>query len=213
MTSSPENDATFEGEPIVRDKRRLDPETGELRAQADSAAGDVPDGGAAAGQPGSPESPAEPGEDPAAAAKAEALDLADQLARAKAENYNLDQRFNNYVRRSRAEVTEARSKGREDVVEALIGVLDDVDLARQHGELSGPFASIAEKLEGVLSGAFGMTRFGEPGEEFDPSVHEALMHSQSAEATGETVQQVLQPGYKVGERVIRPARVAVVGPQ
>jgi len=207
VTQGPE----FEGEPIIRDKRRLDPETGELRDASASAAveGSSPDGGAAAEQAGSPDDATGDAGD---SFKAEALDLADQLARAKAENYNLDQRFNAYVRRSRTEVTEARGRGQQDVVEALIGVLDDVDLARQHGELSGPFASIAEKLEGVLQGTFGMERFGAVGEEFDPTVHEALMHSASADATGETVQVVLQPGYKVGDRVIRPARVAVVGP-
>ncbi len=201
MTQPPE----FEGEPIIRDKRRLDPETGELR-EAGSAVGDTPDGGAP---------PAEQPEEAGglAEAKAEAADLADQLARAKAENYNLDQRFNAFVKRSRTEVGDARTRGREDVVEALIGVLDDIDLARQHGELTGPFASIADKLEGVLQGSFGMVRFGEAGEEFDPVRHEALMHSQSAEASSESVQQVLQPGYQVGDRVIRPARVAVVGPQ
>jgi molecular chaperone GrpE len=200
VTQPPE----FEGEPIIRDKRRLDPETGELR-EAGSAVGDTPDGGAPAEQPEEPGGLAE--------AKAEAADLADQLARAKAENYNLDQRFNAFVKRSRTEVGDARTRGREDVVEALIGVLDDIDLARQHGELTGPFASIADKLEGVLQGSFGMVRFGEAGEEFDPVRHEALMHSQSAEASSESVQQVLQPGYQVGDRVIRPARVAVVGPQ
>lgn len=212
MTDRPER-AEPEGEPVIRDKRRLDPTTGELRDQASSAVGESPDGGATAGDSASPEAGSPEEELPEAAARAEALDLADQLARAKAENYNLDQRFNAYVRRSRTEVVEARGRGQQDVVEALIGVLDDVDLARQHGELTGPFASIAEKLEGVLQGTFGMTRFGEPGEEFDPTLHEALMHATSEDATAETVQQVLQPGYKVGERVIRPARVAVVGPE
>lgn len=208
MTSGPE----FEGEPTIRDKRRLDPETGELReSEAPNAVGESPDGGASPEEADSPESSST--DEAVASAKAEAADLADQLARAKADNYNLDQRFNAYVRRARGEVTEARSRGHEEVVEALIGVLDDVDLARQHGELTGPFASIAEKLEGVLQGTFGMVRYGEAGEDFDPEVHEALMHNESADVTTEQVQQVLQPGYKVGERVIRPARVAVVGPQ
>lgn len=201
----------YEGEPVIRDRRRLDPTTGELREEAAAAVGDVPDGGA---DPGAePAEEAAAGTDEASAAKAEALDLADQLARAKAENYNLDQRFNTFVKRSRTEVADARSRGREDVVEALIGVLDDIDLARAHDELSGPFASIADKLESVLQGSFAMARFGEPGEDFDPAIHEALMHATDADATAETVQQVLQPGYRVGEKVIRPARVAVVGPQ
>lgn len=220
MTDRPEERAEPAGEPVIRDKRRLDPTTGELRDQASSAVGESPDGGATAPESASPEADSGVAEasspaasSPEEAARAEALDLADQLARAKAENYNLDQRFNAYVRRSRTEVSEARGRGRQDVVEALIGVLDDIDLARQHGELVGPFASIAEKLEGVLQGSFGMTRFGEPGEQFDPAVHEALMHDTSEDATSETVTQVLQPGYKMGDVVIRPARVAVVGPQ
>lgn len=211
MTAGPEGRAGSEGEPVVRDKRRLDPETGELREQvASSAVGHESDGGAPVEQTGAPE----PGvEDETAKAKAEAADLTDQLARAKADIYNLDQRFNAYVRRSRTEAAEARTRGHEDVVEALIGVLDDIDLARQHGELTGPFASIAEKLEGVLQGSFSMERYGAAGEEFDPAVHEALMHAHSDEVTTETVQQVLQPGYKVGDKVIRPARVSVIGPQ
>lgn len=208
MTSGPQERGE---EPIVRDKRRLDPETGELRDETATAAvgGKTPDGGASAGESQEPQG----GESEVAKAKAEAADLADQLARAKADNYNLDQRFNAYVRRSRGEVTEARTRGHEEVVEALIGVLDDIELARQHGELTGPFASIAEKLEGTLQGTFGMVRYGEQGEAFDPEIHEALMHNESADVTSEQVQQVLQPGYKVNERVIRPARVAVVGPQ
>lgn len=199
-----------EGEPVIRDKRRLDPQTGELRAD--------PDVGETAGVPEAEGAGAEPAPagaeetDELTAAKNEALDLADQLARAKAENYNLDQRFNAFVKRSRTETADARARGRADVVEALISVLDDVDLARQHGELDGPFASIAEKLESTLTGKFGVVRFGEVGEGFDPEVHEALMHTQDEQATSESVQTVLQPGYKVGERVIRPARVAVVGP-
>jgi len=206
VTPGPEDRAEFEGEPIVRDKRRIDPETGELReAEESPAVGDVPDGGATPDEPG-PVTASTAGSDGVA-------DLTDQLARAKADNYNLDQRFNAYVRRSRAEVIEARARGHEEVVEALVGVLDDIDLSRQHGELTGPFASIAEKLEGILQGTFGVERYGTPGEDFDPAVHEALMHSQSEDATTETVQQVLQPGYRVRDRVIRPARVSVVGPQ
>ena len=207
MTSGPQGGADFEVEPVVRDKRRLDPETGELREREESSAVEnEPDGGASPRGSG-PDGPDEAGQ-------VDALgELTDQLARAKADNYNLDQRFNAYVRRSRGEVTEARARGHQDVVEALIGVLDDIDLARQHDELTGPFASIAEKLEGVLQGSFGMVRYGEPGEAFDPEIHEALMHNESADVTTEQVQQVLQPGYKVGDRVIRPARVAVVGPQ
>ena len=98
---------------------------------------------------------------------------------------------------------------------SLLPVLDDVHLARQHGDLEGgPFAAIADKLDLVL-GRHGLTRFGEVGEAFDPAVHEALMHTEAELAEGTsvtTVVQVLQPGYRAGERVLRAARVAVADP-
>jgi molecular chaperone GrpE len=95
----------------------------------------------------------------------------------------------------------------------LLPVLDDVHLAREHGDLEGgPFAAIAEKLEAVLA-RFGLTRYGEVGEPFDPVVHEALMHSHADDVEVTTVVQVLQPGYRVGEKVLRAARVAVADPQ
>jgi molecular chaperone GrpE len=94
-------------------------------------------------------------------------------------------------------------------------VLDDVHLARQHGDLEdGPFAAIADKLETILT-RHGLERYGEPGEEFDPAVHEALMHTEAELAEGTTtttVVQVLQPGYRAKDRILRPARVAVADP-
>jgi molecular chaperone GrpE len=116
------------------------------------------------------------------------------------------------VKRSKAEALTARDLGVASVAEALISVLDDIELARQHGDLVGPFASIAEKLEATLS-RFGIERYGAAGEAFDPTVHEALMHGHAADVTEPTVQQVLQPGYRMGERIIRAARVAVVDPE
>lgn len=121
----------------------------------------------------------------------------------------------NYRRRVERDRDVARDLAVAGVLESLLPVLDDVHLARQHGDLeSGPFAAIAEKLEASLT-RFGLARYGEPGETFDPTVHEALMHTQAelAEGTTETtVVQVLQPGYKIGERVLRAARVSVADP-
>ncbi|UFU02723.1 nucleotide exchange factor GrpE [Ruania suaedae] len=213
-----------EEQPVVRDKRRLDPITGELRTPEEVAAADAaataavqdPDGAASEplGGNSAAGSATETGaDDPVAAAQAQAADLQDQLARAKADLYNLDQRFNQFVKRSRVEAQAEKGRGVESVVEALIPVLDDVDAARQHGGLEGPLASVVEKLEATLTTRFEVERFGATGEDFDPNVHEALMHSTSEEAESETVSQVLQPGYRVGERVVRPARVAVTGPQ
>ena len=101
------------------------------------------------------------------------------------------------------------------MIESLLPVLDEIHLAREHGELqSGPFAKIAEKLEAIL-GKYGVERFGAAGERFDPTVHQALMHAQQDLGPGiteTTVTQVMHPGYRLGERVIRPAMVAVADP-
>ncbi|QDC26151.1 nucleotide exchange factor GrpE [Georgenia yuyongxinii] len=203
--------------PVVTDKRRIDPETGKVR-QPDAAAGTTAEPGAAAAAsaagPGTAGGPAtESGPDPLEAARAESLDLADQLARRNADIYNLQQEYNAYVRRSKAEVANHKQAGVHDVVEALLGVLDELELARQHGDLTGPFAAIAEKLEGTLRQRFDVERYGQVGEEFDPEVHEALMHQADPAATATTVSQVLQPGYRAGEKVLRAARVGVTGPQ
>ena len=210
---------------MIRDKRRLDPATGELRtpeevaaAEAAAAQGPAADGGASVAQDGSAEAGAEQAgapeaQDPVAAARAEAADLQDQLARAKADLYNLDQRFNTFVKRSRAEALAERGRGAEDVVEALVPVLDDIHHAREHDGLTGPLGAMAEKFEETLTSRFKVERYGAAGDEFDPNVHEALMHNESEDAVTETVSQVLQPGYRVGEKVVRPARVAVTGPQ
>jgi molecular chaperone GrpE len=199
--------------PVVRDRRRLDPETGQVRPGAgeDTPAGTGSAGTANGGQPvaGSPDDPA--GELEAARALADER-LAD-LQRLQAE-------YVNYRRRVERDRDVARESAVAGVLEALLPVLDDVHLARQHGDLeSGPFAAIADKLESVLA-RFGLTRFGDPGEPFDPTVHEALMHTEAelAEGTTETtVVQVLQPGYRQstgsGEKVLRAARVAVADPR
>jgi molecular chaperone GrpE len=143
-----------------------------------------------------------------------AAERLDELQRSKAAYYNLEQQYSSFVKRSKADGLAAHDRGVHAVVEALIPVLDDIELARQHGDLTGPFASIAEKLEATL-GRFGVERVGEAGQEFDPNVHEALMHVEAelpAGATGTTVVQVLQPGYRTGDRVLRAARVAVADP-
>ena len=133
--------------------------------------------------------------------------LAD-LQRLQAEYVNYKKR----VDRDRDVIRHAAVGG---VVESLLPVLDDIHSAREAGALDdGPFAAIAEKLESIL-GRFGVERLGEKGEEFDPTVHEALMHVEAElpeEATGTTVVQVIQPGYRIGERLVRAARVSVADP-
>jgi molecular chaperone GrpE len=195
--------------PVVRDRRRLDPETGQVRhtAEAPGATSD----GAEATAPATTPAPGEPAE--LAAVQALADERLADLQRLQAE-------YVNYRRRVERDRDVARDTAVAGVLDALLPVLDDVHLARQHGDLeSGPFAAIADKLESVLA-RFGLSRFGEPGEPFDPTVHEALMHTEAelAEGTTETtVVQVLQPGYRQstgsGEKVLRAARVAVADPR
>jgi molecular chaperone GrpE len=99
------------------------------------------------------------------------------------------------------------------VLNALLPLLDDVERARQHGDLDGAFKSVGEGLEAVVE-KLGLERFGEVGEEFDPARHEALMTAEpNPDATVATCAQVLQPGYRLTSgRVLRPARVAVAEP-
>lgn len=91
-------------------------------------------------------------------------------------------------------------------------MLDDIGRAREHDELVGGFKSVAESLETVAA-KMGLQQFGKEGEPFDPTIHEALMHSYAPDVTEDTCVAILQPGYRFGERTIRPARVAVAEPQ
>ena len=137
-----------------------------------------------------------------------AADLTRDLQRLQAEYVNYKKR----VDRDRAM---HRDLAVANVVELLLPVLDDIHLARQHGDLEGgPFAAIADKLDTTLT-KIGLERFGQPGDAFDPNIHEALMHVEAELAEGTevtTVVQVLQPGYTMGDRMIRVARVAVADP-
>jgi molecular chaperone GrpE len=99
-----------------------------------------------------------------------------------------------------------------NVLTALLPVLDDIGRARDHDELHGGFKAVAESLERTVNG-LGLKPFGTAGDEFDPRIHEALMHSYSDDVDRPTCKAVLQVGYQLGERVVRPARVAVVEPE
>lgn len=140
-------------------------------------------------------------------------DLKEQLARRTADLYNLQQEYSSYVKRSKAEAGNQFELGKAKVVETLIGVLDNAALAREHGELAGPAGKVVEELESTLATNFGVERYGAVGDAFDPEIHEALMHSTSAEVEFEQVQILMQPGYRMGKKVLRPARVGVVSPE
>jgi molecular chaperone GrpE len=133
------------------------------------------------------------------------------LAERTADLQRLQAEYTNYRKRVERDRLAVREQALANVLNELIPVLDDVGRAREHGELTGGFKSVGESLEGIAF-KLGLTPFGESGDPFDPTLHEALMHSYSADVTEPTAVQILQPGYKVGERIIRPARVAVAEP-
>lgn len=139
-------------------------------------------------------------------------ELTEQLARRNADVYNVQQEYSNYVKRSKQENINAREAGVAKVLETLLSVLDNAHLAREHGELTGPAGMVVEELENTLATNFYLTRFGAVGDAFDPQIHEALMHQTSSEVDQEEVAQLIQVGYRQGEKVLRPARVGVVSP-
>ncbi|RCV48135.1 nucleotide exchange factor GrpE [Marinitenerispora sediminis] len=208
----PENDNGREHQgPVIRDKRRIDPETGELRTPE----GAAPESGAAAQAPaGESAPPGEPRVDESAGGEAD-------LAGADALRAELDERVNdlkrvhaeyaNYRRRVERDRAAVREQAVAQVVGELLPVLDDIGRAREHDELTGGFKSVGESLESLV-GKLGLKKYGEKGDEFDPNVHEALTLVPTPGVTVPTVIEVFQPGYLVGERVLRPARVVVAGP-
>jgi len=130
--------------------------------------------------------------------------LTDDLKRVQAEYANYKKR----VDRDRELVQE---NARYAILSSLLPVLDDIDRAREHGEVEGGFKAVADALDRSVS-AQGLVKFGAPGDEFDPHLHEALMHAHSADVTTTTCQAIVKAGYRIGERVVRPAQVTVVDP-
>ncbi|WP_022925354.1 nucleotide exchange factor GrpE [Serinicoccus marinus] len=210
--------------PVIRDKRRIDPETGKLR-QTTEGAGSVTD---EKDEQGAPEQQVtEEGQAPEAGPTADAAEGAESdthpdtlLAAERLEEMRrMQAEFVNFRNRTQREREADRGRATGAVVEALLPVLDDVHSAREHGDIAegSPFAAIADKLEQAL-GRFGVERVGAVGDVFDPTVHEALMHLPAdqadlpEDATEMTIVQVMQPGFKVGEQVVRAARVAVADP-
>jgi molecular chaperone GrpE len=203
-------------EPVIRDNRKVDPVTGQARhpegGQPAPAAGETDSDGGALAQAeeilNGIEVPAEESVAqgvPAGSATTEAAELKNDLLRLQAEYVNYRKR----VERDRAVAGEMAVIG---VLNSLLPVLDDVDAARQHGDLAdGPFAAIATKLENALK-TYGLVRIDETGVEFDPTIHEALIQQPGDDIEVDTVSQVLRSGYKSGERVLRAAQVIVAVP-
>jgi molecular chaperone GrpE len=185
----PEEEPT---EPLVTDKRRVDPETGDVRPEAEMSAEGV-----------------ELTDDDLELLEEAERDLVaeyrDRAARAEAELAN----FRTRVERDRQANREAVIA---EVIRSLLPAMDDLDRAETHGDLAGtPLELVAQKLRASFE-RYGVTAVGVVGETFDPSLHEAVVRLPDPEATSETVAEVIEGGYQMGERLVRPAKVAVTVP-
>jgi len=217
--------------PVIRDLRRIDPRTGQVRNPGADAPGTAARGSGKPGRPGrqsvsepgaeaaDPQGPAgppeaagagpapEPGGGPAEAE----LELATKLAERTADLQRVSAEYANYRKRVDRDRVVVREQALANVLVALLPVLDDIGRAQEHGELVGGFEKVAQSLESIVT-KLGLVAFGNEGEPFDPNVHEAVSLIQSAGVTEPTCIQILQPGYKVGDRIVRPARVIVAEP-
>ncbi len=202
-----------QGETVIRDKRRVDPVTGEVRATTQDFDGTTtPAGPAGAGPAATVGAPnQEEGKSGQASGDLRADDLEVQLIERTGDLQRVKAEFDNYRRRIERDRQATADLALATVLANLLPVLDDIGRAREHGELEGGFKSVAEALEAVTV-KLGMTPFGEAGEPFDPQVHEALTHAYGDNVTEPTAAQIYQPGYRLGDRVLRPARVGVVEP-
>ena len=212
MTGPYDEDEIRPEEPVVvRDRRKVDPETSELRQE--STLRERPVGGTdtqpdtAAGSPDGAEV-VEPA-DVDTGEPAEAVSPVEkELAERTADLQRVQAEYANYRKRVDRDREAERTAAKAAVVSEMLPLLDDLGRAEAHGDLTGAFKAVADKLTDVLTRS-GLTAFGAEGEEFDPNVHEAVQHDTSPEVSGPTVTTVLRQGYALGEKVLRHAMVAV----
>jgi len=170
----------------------------------------VPGATADSGLPPEERDAAEGADEGRAAAQPDPVQVA--LAERTADLQRAQAEFVNYKRRVERDRELVKQNATFTVLTSLMPVLDDIDRAREHGEVEGGFKAVADSLDRAVAG-LGLVKFGAPGEEFDPNLHEALMHGHSAEVTTTVVDKLVQAGYRIGDRVVRAARVTVVGPE
>lgn len=217
MTQAPDREPQSEAQdqrgPTIRDKRRIDPNTYEVRSPA-TAGGGEPQATAAPAAGGSGTGAAGSNGGGAGEPDVRDVELAQarsDLAERTADLQRLQAEYVNYKRRVDRDRDLSRAAGVESVLRDLLNVVDDIRSAREHEELTGGFKAIAEAVERVTA-KYGLESYGTKGDAFDPHVHEALLHMHADGITGPTCVEILQPGYKIKDKVIRPARVAVAEP-
>lgn len=150
----------------------------------------------------------QPEPDPLEVAKAEAARIRDQLLRTAAD-------FDNFKKRTRREVSDAESRGRDEVFRELLPVFDNLERAVQHSEGTTDIQALADGIRMVMRqfvdtlGRMGIERVSSVGQPFDPSLHEAIQHMETTEYPPGTIAAEAQPGYRQGDRLLRPALVVV----
>jgi molecular chaperone GrpE len=200
---------------IIRDKRRIDPTSGAVRVPA----GEQPAGTPSAPRPqGTQMSETETPDVQAAASPAPATgsgqadDVARQLAERTEDLQRVTAEYANYRRRVDRDRSLVVDQAAERFAAQLFPIVDDIERARDHGDLNGAFKVVADRVLGLLDG-LGVSAFGQSGDAFDPALHEAVIHDTSAEVSVPTATTVLRQGYRRGDRVLRTAMVAVTDPE
>ena len=194
----PAEDSHEEERVVIRDKRRIDPQTGQVRATASATSSVTVTSAASAATVEPPDA-------------TDVTELEQQLGERTEDLQRLQAQFVNFKRRSERDMAAAGSLATASVMMSLLPLLDDIERARTHGDLTGAFRAVAEGLERVTSNA-GLESFGEPGDPFDPTIHEAVTHAISADVDEVQCALVLRRGYRLGDRLIRAAMVGVVEP-
>lgn len=190
---------------VIRDRRRIDPETGQVRTPdpEEAAEPDQVDAAESGGRHAARPAAGQPDVDAELTAK-----LQSQLDERTSDLQRLTAEYANYRKRVERDREAVVVSAKAGLAGELLAVLDDVERAAAHGDLTGAFKSVADKLVAALQRA-GLEPFGQDGEPFDPAVHEAVQHDTSPEVSGPTVTAVLRPGYRFGDRVLRAALVGV----
>lgn len=226
--------------PVIRDNRRIDPSTGQPRRGKHAATGPTSSSGSgrgggnggggqhrkgsnAAREAAANAKSAEAADNAAASAQAEAAvkqaeaavkeaeEAKAKLAEMTADLQRLQAEYTNYRKRVDRDRAAVRDMATANALQELLPVLDAIGQAREHGELSGGFKSVADSLQAAVT-KLGLVSYGERGDAFDPKIHEALASVPTADVAEGSCADIFQPGYRIGERILRPARVAVAEP-
>ena len=196
---------------IIRDKRRIDPTSGAVRVPAGEQPAGTQPGPSAREQMSETEIPDVQPDARFAPPAGGGDDASKQLAERTEDLQRVTAEYANYRRRVDRDRTLVVDQAAERFATQLFPIVDDIERARDHGDLTGAFKVVAERVVGLLDG-LGVAAFGVAGDPFDPALHEAVIHDTSTEVSVPTATTVLRQGYRRGDRVLRTAMVAVTDP-